>query len=149
MVARGRWWAPGCNVVAKGDGVSAIARMRHDERVGLERGRIVALFSELGPAGAERLISAAMEDLAVQMSRIEAAAFQGDLSLIVLAEDLAQLACQIGLSMLAGVGRDVAGCAAAGDGVALAATLARLQRVGARSLMAVWDLQDLRPDPAG
>ena len=44
---------------------------------------------------------------------------------------------------LARVARDVTQCLDRGDGIAVAATLSRLIRVGERSLTAVWDLHDV------
>ena len=45
---------------------------------------------------------------------------------------------------LARVAGDVTRCIDAGDGVALAAVLSRLIRIGERSLTAIWDTQGLR-----
>lgn len=47
------------------------------------------------------------------------------------------------MTALARVAGDVTRAIDANDAVATAATLARLLRVGERSLTAVWDLQDL------
>ena len=47
------------------------------------------------------------------------------------------------MTTLARVARDVLRPAPSHDAAALGATLARLVRIGERSLMAVWDLQDL------
>lgn len=49
----------------------------------------------------------------------------------------------IGMATLARVGDNVLACLAADDPIALAATLARLERVGDRSIHAIWDLEDL------
>lgn len=49
----------------------------------------------------------------------------------------------IGMATLARVARNVQDSFAAGNDVALAATMARLDRVGERSIHAVWDLEDL------
>ena len=49
----------------------------------------------------------------------------------------------IGMATLARVGRHVLDCLDSGDPTALAATLARLDRIGDRSIHAVWDLEDL------
>jgi hypothetical protein len=53
------------------------------------------------------------------------------------------LADKIGMVTLARVAQDVGLCAGRSDAAALAATLARLTRIGDRSLSAVWDLQDV------
>jgi hypothetical protein len=44
---------------------------------------------------------------------------------------------------LSRVADDVTKCIDAGDQVAIAATLARLLRIGERSLTAIWDMQDV------
>ena len=49
----------------------------------------------------------------------------------------------IGMATLARVARNVADSFATQNTVALAATMARLDRVGERSIHAVWDLEDL------
>lgn len=49
----------------------------------------------------------------------------------------------IGMATLSRVARSVLDNFATGNQVALAATLARLDRVGERSIHAVWDLEDL------
>ena len=60
------------------------------------------------------------------------------------AERLTALGWQVGLSSLAHVGSDLTSCALRGDAAAFAAVLSRLDRVGNRSLTAVWDSQDIR-----
>lgn len=49
----------------------------------------------------------------------------------------------IGMATLARVARNVVDCIERGNLVAIAATLARLERVGDRSIHAVWDLEDM------
>jgi len=124
--------------------VKIIADLRPEEGVRLDPDRLVALYVELGKTGAEQVISAAMEELAVQISAAQVAASQGavaDLAPAVRA--LARLAAQVGMTSLSRVAEDVAQCAARGDLVGQSATLARLVRIGDRSLTAVWDLQDV------
>jgi hypothetical protein len=48
------------------------------------------------------------------------------------------------MRVLSQVARDLADCVTRKDAVAQAAVLARLVRIGDRSLTAVWDLQDMR-----
>lgn len=59
------------------------------------------------------------------------------------ARGIQPIATEIGMPLLGQVTRDVCACIESGDAIALGATLARLLRVGERSLYAVWDLQDL------
>ncbi len=85
-----------------------------------------------------------IEELALQLAALQQSA-QADNrgELVETAGRLAQLAAQIGMVTLARVADDVARTALAADAVALAATQARLVRIGDRSLTAVWDLQDM------
>ncbi|MBK5947173.1 hypothetical protein CCR83_12165 [Rhodobacter veldkampii DSM 11550] len=121
-----------------------ISDLRHEEGVRLDADRLVALYAKLGEAEAERVICAAMEALAVQLSVVQRAAAEGAQDTLVQGLlKLAGLAAQVGMTSLARVAGDVVGCAMTGDGPAQAATLARLVRIGDRSLTEVWDLQDV------
>lgn len=121
-----------------------VLQMKPVEQVVLDQDRLSALYSELGPAGAEDVVCRAMEELAQRMARCDTlyhdSAWQ-DLrkntrSLIAIAE-------QVGMFTLAKVAGDVTNCIDRGDDVALAATLSRLIRTGERSLTAVWDMHDI------
>jgi len=57
-------------------------------------------------------------------------------------DTLQNSADRIGMSTLARVAGDVRTCIESGDHVALSATLARLHRVGDRSIHAIFDLDD-------
>lgn len=134
-----------CGLKGRDTGVATITKCRCDEGVRLEPDRIVALYAELGPTGAEQLISVAMEDMAVALSVLEKAALKGIYSELVDAVDaLDPLARQVGMDVLVRVARDLLDCAARCDTVAEAAVLARLVRLGDRCLTAVWDLSDMR-----
>ena len=52
-----------------------------------------------------------------------------------------KLSQDVGLTSVAQVSRDVVNCALRSDQVALAATWARLSRIGDQSLAEVWDLR--------
>lgn len=125
--------------------MATITKYRCDEGVRLDPERIVALYAELGPTGAEQMISVAMEDLAVALSVVEKAARVGSYQDLADAVDaLDPLARQVGMGALVGVARDLLDCAARFDTVAQGAVLARLVRLGDRCLTAVWDLSDIR-----
>lgn len=121
-----------------------IAVLVIEEKVRLESDRLAELYVQLGEAGAQDVVCRAMEELAIRLARIDeayrayrlAALRKGAKSLIGIAE-------QVGMQRLADVARDVCLCADDMDPVALGATVSRLQRIGDRSLTAVWDLQDL------
>ncbi|MDF2141424.1 hypothetical protein [Paenirhodobacter sp. CAU 1674] len=111
----------------------------------LDPDRIVVLYAELGQVAAERVLSAAMEDLAVHLVAIQMAVLDRQEQVILRGlDELGRLARQVGMRVLSQVARDLADCVTREDAVAQAAVLARLVRIGDRSLTAVWDLQDMR-----
>ncbi|MBZ4023175.1 hypothetical protein CKO11_11980 [Rhodobacter sp. TJ_12] len=116
-----------------------------DEPVRLDPDRLVVIYAELGELGAERLIAAAMEDLATHLVAAQLAEKEGRVELLGrAATEMAKLAGQVGMVMLTRVAEDLASCVERRDPVAQAAVLARLVRIAERSLTAVWDLQDMR-----
>lgn len=115
-----------------------------DENVRLDPERLNALFCQLGETGAENVICRAMEELAVRLAELNPLARSGKWAeLAKLSRSLIAIAEQIGMTSLASVAADVTYCAQLDDHHALAATLARLQRIGDRSLTTIWDTQDL------
>ena len=98
----------------------------------------------MGEANAEEVICRAVEELAIRLSRCETLWHGSDWpGLRRSARSLVAISEQVGMTKLARVSRDVVRAIDGNDGVATAATLARLLRVGERSLTAVWDLRDL------
>lgn len=134
--------------------MAEIAVLHHDEGIRVNGRRVVELYDELGASAAERVIGRATEELAVALQEVvdtgRTALAQWDQAQANRAETtqrverLGALAWQVGLASLAHVASDVAACATRGDAAAFAAVLARLDRVGNRSLTAVWDSQDIR-----
>lgn len=115
------------------------------EPVRVDARRLGEIVNELGETAAHNIICAALEQLAQAMAELRAAAMDGDMAqLLVRAEELSRLAWQVGLPSLAAVAIDVAGCAERRDQTGLAATLARLMRIGNRSLTEIWDDQPAR-----
>ncbi len=124
--------------------MSVLAVLRHEEGVRLDPDPLVALYSELGENGAERVICRAMEELTSRLSEMMRHADEGQIEpLIRSARLLGKVADQIGMATLARVATDVVRTTEAGDLTSQAATLARLVRIGDRSLTAVWDLRDM------
>ena len=124
--------------------MSVLAVLRHEEGVRLDPDPLVALYSELGENGAERVICRAMEELASRLSEMMRHADEGrPEALICSARLLGKVAGQIGMATLVRVAADVVRTAETADLTAQAATLARLVRIGDRSLTAVWDLRDM------
>lgn len=124
--------------------VPVLAILRHEEGVRLNPDPLVALYSELGERGAERVLFRAIDDLGARLADMLRHADEGqDQPLIRAARLLGKVAEQVGMATLARVAADVARTTEAGDPTAQAATLARLLRIGERSQMAVWDLRGL------
>ena len=110
------------------------------EPVHVDARRLAEIVNELGETAAQDVICVALEQLAQGLSDARIAALAGDMaSLAARAEMLSRLAWQVGLTSLAGVAVDVAACAERQDGISLAATLARMMRIGNRSLTEIWD----------
>ncbi|MBB4021388.1 MAG: hypothetical protein CL814_07915 [Confluentimicrobium sp.] len=106
--------------------------------------RLALLYVELGEARAQAAVARAMEDLAVTLERMKGYLRAGRSSgLVQGAHRICDIADPLGLSSLSRVAADVGEAAGAGDKVAQAATVARLERVAGRSLKMVWDLQDM------
>ena len=121
-----------------------IARIIHFEKTHLNRDRLDALVAELGDADAERVIGQAMEELAVRLNRIEAAYRAGETARIAKgAQGLVAIADQVGMSQLSAIAHSVTETIADGNTAAIAATVARLVRIGESSLMTVWDVKDM------
>lgn len=103
-----------------------------------------ALYAQLGPAQAEDMVCRALEEVARRLTNCEAYYRQGEWA--KLRKDtraLIAIADQIGMAVLARVAANVTECIDAQDANALAATLARLFRIGERSLTAIWDIEGL------
>ena len=121
-----------------------VLKLRISETVHVDQDKLGALYAQLGEAGAEDVVCRAMEELALRLShcsRLHDAQAWGDLrkctrSLIAISE-------QIGMLVLARVAEDVLETIDSRDLPAVSATLARLLRIGERSLTAIWDLQDI------
>lgn len=124
--------------------MAKLALLRHEEGIRLDPDCLIALYAELGEGGAERVIVRAMEELAARLTEMQRFADDGNApALARSASFLAKIARQIGMVTLARVAADVVLATDSADGAAQAATLARLTRIGDRSLTAVWDLRDM------
>ena len=128
----------------KGRKVEQVTILMQTERVWLDGDRLAALYAELGENGAEDMVCRAMEELSARLAHAGRLFRDGQgADLRKNLRSIAAIAEQIGLRMLAQVARDVILCTEAGDANAMAATLARLMRIGDRSLTEVWNLQDM------
>lgn len=124
--------------------VEQITLLKQHETVRLNAGRLEELYLQLGEAGAEDVVCRALEELAARLSHTERCYREARLpDMRKSARSLIAIAEQVGMQLLANVARDVTLCVDDGDQIALAATLARLLRIGESSLNEVWELQDL------
>jgi hypothetical protein len=101
------------------------------------------LCLKIGEVRAEAEVALALHrisDLMPKLTRLLGNDPQGFVRAI---EGLCKDAELIGMATLARVARDVVETYHSGNSVALSATVARLDRVGERSIHAVWDLEDL------
>lgn len=117
-----------------------VAVLSHAEPVVLDRDQLDVLYRQLGPVGADRVVTHALaelstllESLAVDYRAVRVSEVAGG------ARALAAVAQQVGMLKLARVARDVAELAHGRDAAALGAVMARLDRIGDRSIIAVWD----------
>ena len=121
-----------------------VSQLRLDEAVSLDTECLEEICNRLGYRGGEIAISVAMEDLAVLLYQATKYWTGGDLkALEPTSRQIAGAARRMGLLGLARVATDVTTLCHGADTTALAATVARMRRVGERSLLAIWDCEDL------
>lgn len=102
--------------------------------------RLAARVRDDGCAAAEVWLGRALEQMAFSLSRIERLRKCGRLDACATqARDLRDVAARCGLAKLSSVAGSVARCAETGDATALAATAARLSRVGDQSFSEIWN----------
>lgn len=107
-------------------------------------GQLEKLCEKLGDLRAETEVAHALDRLSAlldELARCRGGTDHGDMAAML--ESLVRDAQLIGMATLARVGQNVVDCLRGGDPTALAATLARLLRVGDRSIHAIWDLEDV------
>lgn len=124
--------------------MSAFEKLKYYETIRLDRDQLETLLVKFGPSGADKMVSQALEDLAVGLANLEKqhAANRTDHVLKEIRQLIA-VAQQVGMTTLARVARDVLDLANSSDTNAYHAVMARLIRIGESSLIAVWDIQDM------
>ncbi|MFV2035143.1 MAG: hypothetical protein ACC631_08555 [Halocynthiibacter sp.] len=121
-----------------------IANLELEEVVRLNPDRLTELYVRLGDHGAEEVICRAMEELAVLLADIQAVFAEVSPEILQKAAvGVAELAEHVGLTSLARVALDVDYCLHMGNVTAISATMARMIRIGKKSLTAVWDSRDM------
>ena len=120
--------------------MSKIAILSMNDAIRIDLQRLEQIVRELGEDCAAQVIGAALEELARALRRTVLAAQERDLGAVVNpADQLSRRAWPVGLVTLAGVAIDVGACAERRDATALGSTVARLERIGNRSLTQIWD----------
>jgi len=121
-----------------------VSQLKFDEAIRFEPRRLADLYRTMGEIGAENVLCDAMEELAIQLVKLEKLGRRAQFDEVVnIATRLAPVAERIGLLGLARVCHDVADCARSGDLNGFAATMARMARIGDKSLTAIWDPQGI------
>ena len=120
-----------------------VSDLRPDEPVYLDLDRLEDICNQLGYSGGETAICAAMEDVAAMLHKATVMWQADELGALErVAQQIASVADRIGMAGLARVAGDVLSLCDGFDAPALAATVARMRRLGERSLLAIWDQQD-------
>lgn len=106
--------------------------------------RIQKLFADLGPVRAEDTICRAIEELAQRLFRCDGLWAARDIDRLgICLRALIAISGEIGLLSVTRVAKDVLAVIERQDDPAIAATLARLRRIGEVSLCSVWDAGDI------
>jgi len=123
--------------------MSRVARLFINEDVTVDHDRLSGLVDHLGRTKAGDVLARAMDELAERLTQLEFAWAGGDVDDVVRrARGLGGIAEQMGMGNLSKVARDVQNTGLAGDSAALAATVARLLRMGEGSMSVVCDLRN-------
>lgn len=118
--------------------------LRHDEIVRLDTTRLEVICDELGYSAGETAICAAMEDIAATLALANSAWKKGDLTALhAAAGEVAGRAESLGMLALARVAKHTGLLCITYNDAALAAVVARMNRLGTGSLLAVWETQDI------
>jgi hypothetical protein len=121
-----------------------VSQIQPVERVHLDTDLLDQMCMRMGYTKAEAAITAAMEDLAILLQYCGSLLRVSELdTLATTARQIEALARRVGMPALARVANDVVGLCHADDSHALAAVVGRMRRVGERSLIAIWDRDDL------
>lgn len=124
--------------------MSVIVKLNHRESARLDRAQLERLYVQLGPVRADKEVNQTLEELAIELANVQKAQRQDrneDLRHAV--RQLIAIANKIGMTSLGRVARDVLDLSQGTDFAGFHATTARLGRIGERSLIAVWDIQDM------
>ncbi|OAN69313.1 hypothetical protein A8B78_05585 [Jannaschia sp. EhC01] len=130
-------------LTARADLCPSITQLALDEPARFNPECLEELCVKIGEVRAEAEVALALHRLSELLPKLEAMLRDDGAGFAVAVEQVCRDADLIGMATLARVAHSVLDSYATGNHVALAATLARMDRVGERSIHAVWDLEDL------
>lgn len=123
---------------------TAVIPLRPEEPARFDPATLESLCLRIGEVRAEAEVARALERIATTISALGTLSRAAEPALMVATlRSLQRDADMIGMISLARVSRNVLCCLEQGDATGYSATLARLSRVGERSIHAVWELEDL------
>lgn len=129
---------------SKGVGVAPqITSLAMEEPARFDPERLEDLCRKIGEVRAEAEVALALHRISESLPKLSDLLDREERGFLREVEQLARDAELIGMATLSRVAHSVIDSFALADHVALAATLARLGRVGDRSIHAVWDLDDV------
>lgn len=129
---------------SKGVGVAPqITSLAMEEPARFDPERLEDLCRKIGEVRAEAEVALALHRISESLPQLRGLLEHDERSFLREVDQLARDAELIGMSTLSRVATSVLESLSRADHVALGATLARLERVGDRSIHAVWDLEDL------
>lgn len=124
--------------------MSNIVELVPCETVRLDPGRLRLLYRKLGEVDADNFVCHSIEEIALRLAHCESLWRRGKWTeLHQCAKSVMELSGRVGMTSMAIVASDLIGAIRACDEPAVGATLWRLGRIGERSLIEVWDIQDL------
>ncbi len=131
-------------VRSNGVGVALeITSLSMEEPARFDPERLEDLCRRIGEVRAEAEVALALHRISEGLPKLLGLLDQDESTFLREVDQVARDAELIGMSTLSRVAQSVLDNYARADPVALSATLARLERVGERSIHAVWDLEDL------
>lgn len=120
-----------------------ITELRPNEPARFNPERLEELCHRIGEVRAEAEVALALHRISEHLPHLRGFLDENPDAFSAAIVEIAGDAELIGMATLARVARNVLDSYRSGSAVALSATLARLERVGDRSIHAVWDLEDL------
>ncbi len=128
----------------QGAGVALeVAALSMEEPARFDPECLETLCRKIGEVRAEAEVALALHRISEGLPKLPGLLNRDEHAFLREVDQVARDAEMIGMSTLARVAQSVLDNFKLADHVALAATLARLERVGERSIHAVWDLEDL------